>query len=128
MNFVACGLEESAGALRVRLDDDIALPVPENRTGRYRPYVGRAGLLLGLRPEHIMEQRPTLEPNQHPFEVVLDVTEPMGMDTLVHFQVSGTEVCGRVNPAAATRAGSRAKLVADLNHMHLIQDETGKVL
>jgi multiple sugar transport system ATP-binding protein len=50
------------------------------------------------------------------------------MDTLVHFQVSGTEVCGRVNPAAATRAGSRAKLVADLNHMHLIEDETGKVL
>jgi multiple sugar transport system ATP-binding protein len=128
MNFVPCGLEESAGALRIRLDDDIAFPVPENRTGRYRPHAGRGNLLLGLRPEHIMEQRPTLEPNQRPFEASLDVIEPMGMDTLVHFTVRGTEVCGRVNPNAAPQAGSRARLVADLNHMHLIEDETGKVL
>ena len=128
MNFVPCGLEESAGALRVRLDDNIVFPVPEKQTERYRPHAGRGGLLLGLRPEHIMEQRPTLEPNQRPFEVVLDVTEPMGMDTLVHFAVNGTEVCGRVNPNAAPQAGSRARLVADLNHMHLIENETGKVL
>jgi multiple sugar transport system ATP-binding protein len=128
MNFVPCGLEEAAGALRVRLDENIVFPVPETRTARYRPHAGRDGLLLGLRPEHIMEQRPTLEPNQRPFEVVLDVTEPMGMDTLVHFQVRGAEVCGRVSPNAGPQAGSRARLVADLNHMHIIEDETGKVL
>ena len=128
MNFMPCGLEESAGALRVRLGDEIAFPVPENRTERYRAHAGRGGLLLGLRPEHIMEQRPTLEANQRPFEVPIDVIEPMGMDTLVHFQVSGTEVCGRVNPNATPQAGTRARLVADLNYMHLIENETGKVL
>jgi multiple sugar transport system ATP-binding protein len=128
MNFVPCGIEEAAGALRLRLDDDIVFPVPETRTARYRPHAGRDDLLFGLRPEHIIEQRPTLEPNQRPFEVVLDVTEPMGMDTLVHFQVRGAEVCGRVNPNAEPQAGSRARLVADLNHMHIIENETGKVL
>jgi len=128
MNFVPCALDESAGGLRVRLDDHIAFPVPESRTERYRSYLGRADLLFGLRPEHLLEQRSSLEPGQHVFEAVLDVTEPMGMDTLVHFLVKGTEVCGRVSPNAGARAGSRMKLVADLNYMHLIDDRTGKVV
>ena len=128
MNFVPCLLEESAGGLRVRLDDHVAFAVPASRTERYRGYLGRADLLLGLRPEHLLEQRPTQEPGQQVFEALLDVTEPMGMDTLVHFLIQGTEVCGRVSPNAGARAGSRMKLVADLNHMHLIDDRTGKVL
>jgi multiple sugar transport system ATP-binding protein len=85
-------------------------------------------LLFGLRPEHILEQRAQLEPNQRAFEVTLDVTEPMGMETMVHFAVNGTEVCGRVSPAAGARDGGRMKLVADLDHMHLIDAGSGRVL
>jgi multiple sugar transport system ATP-binding protein len=128
MNFLPCELEGAADALSVRLSADLAFPVPAQRITRYRPYQGRRGLLLGLRPEHILEQRPHLEPNQHVFEVTLDVTEPMGMETLVHFQVNGKDVCGRVNPAAGARDGARMKLVADLNHMHLLDGETQRVL
>jgi multiple sugar transport system ATP-binding protein len=128
MNLVPCTLEESGSGLRVRLDEKIAFLVPESRAQRYRGHVGRADLLLGLRPEHLLEQRSGLEPGQQVFEAMLDVTEPMGMDTLVHFMVNGAEVCGRVNPNAGAIAGSRLKLVADLNHMHLIDDRTGKVV
>jgi multiple sugar transport system ATP-binding protein len=42
--------------------------------------------------------------------------------------VDGTEVCGRVNPAAAGKAGETMPLVADLNHMHLIDPKTDQVL
>jgi multiple sugar transport system ATP-binding protein len=128
MNLLPCQLEESGGALRVRVGRGIALPVPDNRTSRYRPYVGREGLLLGLRPEHILEQRPHLEPNQFPFQIPLEVTEPMGMETLVYFLVDGVEVCGRVSPNAGARPGAVMPLVADLNHLHLIDDRSGKVL
>jgi multiple sugar transport system ATP-binding protein len=128
MNFLPCALEEAGGGLRVRLSDQLAFPVPQDRTARYKPHAGRDKLLFGLRPEHIMEQRPHLEPNQHPFEVELEVTEPMGMETLVYFLVRGTEVCGRVNPNSGARDGARMKLVADLNNMHLIDDESDKVL
>ncbi len=128
MNFVPCALEEAAGALRVRLGGDLAFPVPQDRTQRYRSHVGKAGLLFGLRPEHVMEQRPHLEPNQHPFEVELDVTEPMGMETMVFFMINGAEVCGRVNPNAGAQAGARMKLVADLANMHLIDEASGQVL
>jgi len=128
MNFVPCALEETAGALRVRLNESVALAVPAERTARYRPYVGRDRLLFGLRPENILEPRGQLEPGQQGFEVVLDVAEPMGMDTLVHFPIAHIDVCGRVSPNAGAQTGQRMKLVADMNHMHLIDDDSGKVV
>jgi len=128
MNFVPCAIEEAAGALCVRLSTDVVFPVPQDRTSRYRAHLGKPRLLFGLRPEHIMEQRPHLEPNQHAFEVELEVTEPMGMETMVFFLVEGTELCGRVNPDAGAQSGKRMKLVADLGKMHLIDDASGQVL
>ncbi|MEN3353621.1 MAG: multiple sugar transport system ATP-binding protein, partial [Betaproteobacteria bacterium] len=128
MNFLPCTLEPLADGLRVRLSGDIAFPVPNERIERYRPHREKSSLLFGLRPEHICEQRSSVEPNQNAFEVVLEVTEPMGIETLVHFRVNGTDVCGRVNPAAKAHAAQSMKLVADLNHMHLIDGESGRVL
>jgi len=128
MNFIPCQLEQAAGALRVRLNDKLSLPVPADRTSRYTAHVGKANLLLGLRPEHITETRPHSEPNQHDFDMTIDVVEPMGMETLVYFTINGIEVCGRVNPNAGAAAAKPMKLRADLSNMHLIDDTTGKVL
>jgi multiple sugar transport system ATP-binding protein len=128
MNFIPCQLDQAAGALRVRLGDKLAFAVPENRTARYQSHVGKPNLVLGLRPEHIMETRPHVEPNQHDFDQMIDVVEPMGMETLVYFTVNGAEVCGRVNPNAGAVALQPMKLRADLSNMHLIDDTTGKVL
>jgi multiple sugar transport system ATP-binding protein len=128
MNFIPCQLEQAAGALRVRLSDTLAFPVPADRTARYTPHAGKANLVLGLRPEHITEARPHIEPNQHDFSQPIEVIEPMGMETLVFFMVGGVEVCGRVNPNAGATAGKAMTLRADLSNMHLIDDGTGKVL
>ncbi len=128
MNFITCNLEEAAGALRVRVNDKLSFPVPDSRTARYRPHVGKGKMVLGLRPEHIMETRPHAEPNQHDFDMMIDVVEPMGMETLVYFTINGTEICGRVNPNAGAAALQSMKLRADLSNMHLIDDSTGKVL
>ena len=128
MNFITCQLEQAAGALRVRVNDTLSFPVPADRTARYTAHVGKPNLMLGLRPEHIMETRPHTEPNQHDFDMLIDVVEPMGMETLVYFTVNGREVCGRVNPNAGAAAAQSMKLRADLSNMHLIDDSTGKVL
>jgi len=128
MNFIPCKLEEAAGALRARVSDTISFPVPASRTARYRPHAGKSSLLVGLRPEHIREEPRHLEPDQHVFEVGLEVTEPMGMETLVYFMIDGTEICGRVNPNAGAVDGGKMKLMADLANLHLIDDSTGKVL
>src|SRR3979490_3083703 len=69
MNITGCALEESAGALRVRLNGEVSFPVPAERTARYRAYAGKNRLLFGLRPEHLTEMRPHTVASQHPFEV-----------------------------------------------------------
>jgi multiple sugar transport system ATP-binding protein len=74
------------------------------------------------------EARGQMEPGVVAFDANLDVTEPMGMETLVYFAVNGTQVCGRVNPAAGAKDGAPLKMAADLNNMHLIDDATGAVL
>jgi len=128
MNFIPCQLGRNGGALSLRLSDKHSMPVPGDRTSRYEGHVGKQNLILGLRPEHIIETRPHIEPNQHDFEIAVDVVEPMGMETLVYFTVDGSEVCGRVSPNAGAVAGRPMKLRADLSNMHLIDDATGKVL
>jgi multiple sugar transport system ATP-binding protein len=85
-------------------------------------------LIFGLRPEHIREGRGEVPPGAAPFEVRLDVVEPMGMETMVYFLVDGIEVCGRVDPATAGNVGESMRLVADLNHMHLIDPRTETVV
>jgi multiple sugar transport system ATP-binding protein len=102
--------------------------VPADRTARNTSQVGKPNLVLGLRPEHIAETRPHAEPNQHDFDMMIDVVEPMGMETLVYFTIEGAEICGRVNPNAGATAMQSMKLRADLSNMHLIDDSTGKVL
>jgi multiple sugar transport system ATP-binding protein len=38
------------------------------------------------------------------------------------------QVCGRVSPKAGAQVGANMHLLADLNNMHLIDDESGMVL
>jgi multiple sugar transport system ATP-binding protein len=128
MNFIPCRMEGADGALQVRITDELALPVPPARAEQYRGHASNGKLLLGLRPEHITEAGNHLEPGEVPFEAKLDVTEPMGMETLVYFPINGTQVCGRVNPNAGARDGAPLRLAADLNNMHLIDGATGQVI
>jgi len=128
MNFMPCRLEDVAGRLNVRLTDRIAFPLPPARAARYQRVSRDDKLLIGLRPEHITETRPHAEPGVESFDAVLDVTEPMGMETLVYFTLEGTQVCGRVSPNSAARAGAPLRLAVDLNNMHLLNEVTGVVI
>jgi multiple sugar transport system ATP-binding protein len=128
MNFIPCRMEEAGNGLSIRLSDQITLPVPPSQADRYRGHAKNGKLLLGLRPEHITEAGAHLEPGEVPFEASLEVTEPMGMETLVYFPINGTQVCGRVNPNAGARDGASLRMAANLNNMHLIDDASGQVI
>ncbi len=127
MNFISCRLEQKGSGLVARLSDQLALPVPADRTERYRGSIGKA-LTFGLRPEHITEPRGTAADARCEFAAVLDVIEPMGMETMVFFSIGGTEVCARVEPSSVPGPGQSMRLYANLNHMHLIDPETRLVL
>jgi multiple sugar transport system ATP-binding protein len=128
MNFMPCRLEDVGSRLHVRLTDRISFPLPPNRAARYQGVARNEKLQLGLRPEHITEAKAHPEPGVEAFDAVLDVTEPMGMETLIYFTLEGAQICGRVNPNAGARDGGPLRLAVDLNNMHLLNEVTGVVL
>jgi multiple sugar transport system ATP-binding protein len=128
MNFMPCRLEDVGGKLHIRLTDRIAFPLPPARAARYQSVARNEKLQLGLRPEHITEASAHAEPGVENFDAVLDVTEPMGMETLIYFTLEGAQICGRVNPNAGARDGAPLRLAVDLNNMHLLNEGTGVVL
>ncbi|WP_445215324.1 ABC transporter ATP-binding protein [Bradyrhizobium sp. Pa8] len=128
MNFIPCRLEDAGGTLQIRLTDRIAFALPPARAARYNALPRTDQLLLGIRPEHLTESHAHLGPGIETFETVLDVTEPMGMETLVYFGLDGTPICGRVDPNAGAKDGAPMRLAMDLNNMHLLNEATGAVL
>ena len=127
MNFMRCRLEGNGAGLRVRISDTISLPVPASLSGRLQSLVGKE-LTFGLRPEHITEPRRNDRDANCEFAAMLDVVEPMGMETMVYFTVDGQEICGRVDPGSAKGPGESMGLYADMDRMHLIDPQTGLVL
>jgi len=64
-------------------------------------------LLLGIRPEHITEAKAI--PSRHRnFDAVLDVTEPMGMETLIYFTLEGAQSAAGSIPTPARRMAARS--------------------
>ena len=127
MNFLDCVVEENAAALALRLSNDVRLQIPAGRTARYRAYIGRP-MTVGLRPEHITEPRPHEQGDFVGFDVLLDVVEPMGVETEVFFLVDSNQVCCRVDPRSAGMAGSSMRLSANMSHMHLIDPASNLVV
>ncbi|MBN8921275.1 MAG: TOBE domain-containing protein, partial [Rhizobiales bacterium] len=121
-------VEKAGDGLQVRLSDQIALPVPPARTGRYGAAVGQDSVLFGIRPEHLTETRQNGAHLVGEFDALLEVIEPMGNETMVYFSIDGTEVCGRVGPNTGARVGERLRIAAHLENMHLIDDASGRVL
>lgn len=128
MNFIPCRLEAAGEGLRVRLTDNIAFAVPASRVARYQPHVGSQELMFGIRPEHLTEAKPNGEKNIGQFDAALEVTEPMGNETMVFFSIDGTEVCGRVSPNAGARESTTMRMAVALDNMHLIDNASGRVL
>jgi multiple sugar transport system ATP-binding protein len=127
MNFLPCRVEAQGDGLAVRLTPTLALPVPVQRAARYAPYKDRP-MTLGLRPEHLFEYHENARPGVTRLDAMVDVVEPMGMETMVHFFIDGVPVCARIDPAVHAAPEEILPLSADMNHMHLMESDGGRVV
>ncbi len=128
MNFLPCQLVENAEGVAVKLTEDLELPVPADRTDRYRSYLGK-DLIFGLRPEHMTEERSeSAEASFVVFTATIVVVEPMGIETMAYFSLDGELVGARVKPRAVQAPGQRMSVMADMNHMHLIDSSTDLII
>jgi multiple sugar transport system ATP-binding protein len=128
MNFLNCRvMDGTGGGLAVRVTDSITLPIPAARVDRYGKFKGRE-MVLGLRPEHLFEFHETGRVGWARMDAPVDVVEPMGMETMVHFFLDGTPVCARVDPATHAVPNEIVPLTADMNNMHLMEPDGGRVV
>ncbi|GAC1345530.1 MAG: sn-glycerol-3-phosphate ABC transporter ATP-binding protein UgpC [Acetobacteraceae bacterium] len=127
MNFFPARLTGEAGDPAVRLEDGQTLTIPAGRRDRYAPMRDR-DVLLGLRPEHLTDTRESTRPGFQPLQITVDVLEPMGMETLVHFFVAKTYAVARISPDTTSRPGGPLTLHADMNNMHVIDPASGAVV
>ena len=119
MNFLPAVLDNGT----LRLDDGQTLPLPPDRRARYAGHEGP--VLFGIRPEHLVESP---RPGTQPFTAAVEVVEPMGMETMVHFHNGPTPAVARVSPETPAQPGMPLPLHADLNHMHIVHPESGLVI
>ncbi len=127
MNFLPCRIARQGAALGIRLSDDITLNMSIEQSRRYSAHVDK-DMVFGIRPEHITERRLHSSGNQLDIGCTVEVLEPMGMDTMVYMNIDGTEVTARAAPRSVSNPGETMMFTIDLNHMHLIDPATDKVV
>ncbi len=127
MNFLPCHIVPHGDGIAARVDDQIVLPIPTERRDRYAVFKDKP-MMVGLRPEHMTELRENAKPGTERFDVRVDVVEPMGMETMVHFVVGREVMCARVDPNTPAKANAMLPLQADMNNMHLIDPDSGRVV
>jgi len=127
MNFIPGRIVQHGDGLAAQIQDSVELPIPAERWERYGKYKDME-MTVGLRPEHLTEVQDHPKPGMERFDIKVDVVEPMGMETMVHFLIGRDAMCARVDPNTPARANDTLELHADMNNMHLIDPNTGDVV
>jgi multiple sugar transport system ATP-binding protein len=126
MNFLDMELSEVDGELRL-LGDDVALPLTREHLGSSR--VGRgARIVVGLRPEHLLDQRyaPT---DTSSVNGRVEVVETLGSELHVHVRVGEQPLVARMDPRSADLTpGQEIRLAVAHQRLHLFDPETDEAI
>ncbi|MBP0482174.1 ABC transporter ATP-binding protein [Sagittula salina] len=86
-------------------------------------------VVLGLRPESIFAAETELPgENRFVFEEAVEVVEPTGPDTMIVFDIGGTEMIARVRPEDARPEGTRFRFEVDMTKAKLFTPDTGQAM
>ena len=98
-------------------------PVPLGEVDAAR--ILRSGkAVLGIRPEHF-----AVVPDEGGgIPITISLVEPLGSDTLIHFDVAGQPAIARVDPDARPAVGNRIALRPIPAKVHLFESEGGRPL
>jgi multiple sugar transport system ATP-binding protein len=125
MNLVRSRLEASNGALYAPLGEHrLLLPDRPLRWSGLGRYVGRE-VVLGFRPEAVSDAGDDVAAAGSTIEVDVALAEPLGAETIVHFDVEGAEgLKARLDGRTRVAAGQRVRLAVDVERLHFFDPET----
>jgi multiple sugar transport system ATP-binding protein len=80
--------------------------------------------VLGIRPEHFAVAADAADG----IAINVRLVEPLGSDTLIHFDLAGGSAIARVDPALRPKVGDRINLRPQSGKTHLFAASNGQVL
>lgn len=100
------------------------IQVPPHKVATYKPHAGHP-VVFGIRPEdiHDPEFRPT-NITEARIEAEVDVTELMGNEVFVYYNVGGKSFVGRVDPRTTAHVGEKMPAVINLENMRIFDRKT----
>jgi multiple sugar transport system ATP-binding protein len=118
MNFFPV---EMKGDAAVFAHGGTVAPLDAANQARLQRASGRG--VLGVRPEHFI-----VADQSNGIPIAVRLVEPLGSDTLIHFDIAGASAIARIDPALKPKVGERLALRPQPDKMHLFDASNGAVL
>jgi multiple sugar transport system ATP-binding protein len=107
---------------RVTLDGGAGIPLHNHVVGKAAGLEGRE-VIIGIRPEHFVPAG-----QGHALSGQVQVVEPLGSDTLIHFALGSSTLTARVAPEMRPSPGETLSIGVDPSRIHLFDAATERAL
>lgn len=129
MNFINVTVDCKPEGTFLRSGDFVVkLPDGKGKKEEVQAYNGKE-IIMGIRPEDMDDSEASIAAYPDSItEVDISLTEMMGAETYLYFQIEGIDMTARVNPRSTAKHGERIKLALDTNKIHLFDKDTEEVI
>jgi multiple sugar transport system ATP-binding protein len=132
MNFFRGTVRRAGGHVSFVEDNAVSAPLTialdERLAGRSSAHLDKP-VVFGIRPEAIHDLLTVASPEPgRVADVKVEVSEPMGSETLLYLDTGATSFVARVNPTDRFEAGQKVQVAFDLTHAHLFDAGTEQAL
>ena len=123
MNFLDAVINVNGDKVTATIGKQV-LTVPASKASALKAYDGKT-VILGIRPENVSDDKDFIA--KHADSVIeseIKVYELLGAEVFLYFDVEGTQLTARVNPATPLRTGDKAVFALDMEKTHFFDKET----
>ena len=106
------------------LASGMRLTLPADKADKVQSYTNKE-LELGIRPEHMLD-RPTDAQAENVVRGTVFLIELMGNEIIVHVDIAGQTVVGRLDAHAPVALGVAHDFMLDMRYSHFFDPESGK--
>ena len=127
MNFFDGQIRTAGGGLVFEGAGGLCVPVPEEQKPAVAAYGGKP-IILGLRPEDIGSASAEQLAGAPHIRALVEVVEPMGSESYVHFRIGGTPFVSRVDAHHKFPIGQLAEPAVFISRAHFFEPQTERCI
>ncbi len=130
MNFIHGSLKDDGSFVSSKGNYKFKLPEERIKAARTLGYENR-DIILGIRPEDIYDEQNKEMMAKYPhaiLDITVEISELLGAETNIYTAIDGDPVIAAVPSRDDLAPGQPLKLVLDLDHVHLFDEDTEMII